>query len=521
MLNARDRSPVEKIAIHALRNVQLSFARPADSRRGAIERFSVIPQSISGKSARVPIKLKEAAGYAAAIILPWLSTNLSLHTQVLQSTPFALNFASIAGITLFWCYRQGLTAAVATTLCFNYYVLSPPKTWSLGIRSLIYSGVIFAVGLLVTWICHRQNVIASRLRLALASFQSQTEALMEAQQGSNSAAWTLNMKDRRFRWAEGGSEIFGRPFAEMIHLDSPISLIVEEDRPRFEAALRELGGPAKTFRLEYRVQWPNGEIHWLESRGTPSPTDRSIWRGVTIDITDRKNAELALVRAEKLAAIGRLSATVAHEINNPLEAVTNLLYLASSDPALQPETRSYLKQADQELSRLASIARHTLSFARPPSKGPSNITEIAESVVAMFRPRCNSRGGEIRLLGKLHSTLDVPPDDLRQILTNLVSNACDALVSSSGVIEVEISAQDSSAVIQVRDTGVGIAGDNLDRVFDAFFTTKEGVGTGIGLWVTKELVEKNGGHISVQSGKDPGFRTIFRVEFPLTEAVGS
>jgi signal transduction histidine kinase len=273
------------------------------------------------------------------------------------------------------------------------------------------------------------------------------------------------------------------------------------------------------FHAEYRVRWPNGEIHWLESRGTPSPVDTGIWRGVTIDVTDRKNAELALIRSEKLAAIGRLSATIAHEINNPLEAITNLLFLALSDQHIHPETRRFLEQADEELRRLASIARHTLTFARTTTSGPSNFAVIAESVVSMFQPRCSSRGIEIRLIGNFTSSLAVPPDDLRQILTNLVSNACDALMDSAGLIEAEITAEDELAVIEVRDTGAGIAVDNLDRVFDAFFTTKEGVGTGIGLWVTKELVEKNSGRISVRSGSGAGFRTVFRVEFPLAGAV--
>jgi signal transduction histidine kinase len=92
-------------------------------------------------------------------------------------------------------------------------------------------------------------------------------------------------------------------------------------------------------------------------------------------------------------------------------------------------------------------------------------------------------------------------------------------MGSAGVIEAEIMAQDELAVIEVRDTGAGIAVDNLDRVFDAFFTTKEGVGTGIGLWVTKELVEKNGGCIRVHGGGGAGFQTVFRVEFPLAEVV--
>lgn len=474
-------------------------------------------RSLPDQPNRLALGVKEAGGYAAAVFLPWIGTNLGLHVRALQSTPFALTFASIAGITLFWSSRQGLLATIFTTAFFNYYVMSPSGQWSLGGRALFYSAIIFSVGLLVTWICHRQNVIGARLRLALASFRAQTEALMEAQQGSNSVAWTYNIAEGRVRWAEGGAEVFGRPFADLTARDLLLSLIVEEDRAQFEA-LRQVG-TAKMFHAEYRVRRPNGEIHWLESRGTPSPVDAGIWHGVTIDVTDRKNAELALIRSEKLAAIGRLSATIAHEINNPLEAVTNLLFLALSDARIHPETRRFLEQADEELARLASIARHTLTFARTTASGPSNFAAIAESVVSMFQPRCSSRGGEIRLLGNLNLSVDVPPDDLRQILSNLVSNACDALMDSAGLIEVEIAAEHELAVIEVRDTGAGISTEHLDRVFDAFFTTKEGVGTGIGLWVTKELVEKNGGRVSVRSGGGAGFRTVFRVEFPLAEAV--
>ena len=446
--------------------------------------------------------------------------SLGLHVHALQSTPFALTFASIAVITLFWSVRQGLVATVVSTIVFNYYVIPPIGVWTLSARGLLYSAIIFCIGLFVTWICHRQNVTGARLRAALASYRAQTEALMEAQQGSNSAAWTLSSADGRFEWAEGGSEVFGLPFSEMAELDSPAPLIVEEDRSRFETAMQGVVRPAGVFRVEYRVRWPNGEIRWLESRGTPSPTDAGIWRGVTIDVTDRKNAELALIRSEKLAAIGRLSATIAHEINNPLEVVTNLLYLALLDERLTPQTREHLAMADQQLARLASIARHTLTFARSSSvKGPTKVEAVVESVVEMFEPRCHSGGSEIRLLRTVDASVAMPGDDLRQIMTNLISNGCDAVAGGGGLVEIEISIEQGLVVIEVRDNGPGIAPENLDRIFDAFFTTKEGVGTGIGLWVTKELVEKHGGAIHVEVRDGAAFPTVFRVTLPLAEFV--
>ena len=238
---------------------------------------------------------------------------------------------------------------------------------------------------------------------------------------------------------------------------------------------------------------------------------------VMIDTTERRRSEETLRRTEKLAAAGQLAASIAHEINNPLEAVTNLLFLAKTDPQLAEETREYLERADQELARLGSIAQRTLTFVRPKtSKGPSDVTEIVESVVAMFQPRCSARGAEIRVMQQERLNLAVPADDLRQILTNLVSNACDALSPSGGVIEVEIAREANVAAISIRDNGSGISPENAARVFDPFFTTKEDTGTGIGLWVTRDLVEKNGGRIQLVTDQLPrGFRTQFRMEFAL------
>ncbi len=305
--------------------------------------------------------------------------------------------------------------------------------------------------------------------------------------------------------------------AEVASFDSPLSLALEEDRPKINAAAKHTMETGETFHVEFRVPWPNGEVHWLEARGTPSPADPSVWRGVTLDITDRKKAELALIRSEKLAAAGRLASTIAHEINNPLEAVTNLLYLARIDPCLNPEVSEYLRQADDELARLSAITRHTLTFVRTrPASGPVDLAEIVQSVIALFQARCDARGGEIRCTCPPHIIVKISSDELRQILTNLISNASDALSGPGGLINVTIIETSHGAQILVEDNGVGIPVENIERIFDPFFTTKDDTGTGIGLWVTKELVEKNGGSISVESGNLPGgCKTRFRMEFPI------
>jgi PAS domain S-box-containing protein len=456
-------------------------------------------------------------GYIAAIVLPWVGINLSIKIHQLQGTPLALSFASIAGITIFTGLWPGVLASVANALIFNYCATAPVQGWSYSARDVIHTGIIVLIGLLVNFFCQRQRTIGDRLRAALASLQARTDSLMEAQQGSNAATWMFNVEDQRTDWTEGGTQVFGRPFSHVADFDSIVCSIVPEDRIHFEDVTGFSLRTGQPLRIEFRVKWPNGDIHWLESRGTPSATNANIWRGVTIDITDRKNAENALVRSEKLAAIGRLSATIAHEINNPLEAVTNLLYLASSDATLAPDTKLYLQGADRELARLANIVRRTLAFVRSKSSaGPADLAEVAESVVAMFRPRCVSHSAEIRLDKAADLKVAAPSDDLWQILTNLVSNACDALANSGGIIEISSIRHERSAVIYVRDNGAGIAAEDIGHIFDPFFTTKPDIGTGIGLSVTRDLVEKNGGRISVHIGNlPPGFRTSFRVELPL------
>jgi PAS domain S-box-containing protein len=462
--------------------------------------------------------LLQICGYIAAVILPWVGVTASMHTPALRGTPLALSFVFVAGITIFTSLGSGLVSVALTALFFNHLALARNSWIALDPQSILYTIVILVIGTIIAFLCDRQRITSSDLRAALTSLRVRTNALMEAQQASNSAAWMHDAGKGRIEWAEGGAEIFGRPYSETSVSDDWTSFILAEDRDRVLHAVEAATSIGQSFRVEFRVRWPNGDLHWLESRGTPSASNPKIWHGVTIDITERKNAEAALVRSEKLAAIGRLSATIAHEVNNPLEAVTNLIYLARSDPHLSPQASDYLQRADQELARLGAIARRTLTFVRSRSSpGPVSVLEIIDSVIAMFEPRCSTRGAEISVVPATDFSLPIPADDLRQILTNIVSNACDALPETGGRVQVETARAGAIASISIRDSGAGIPPENLPRIFDPFFTTKGEVGTGIGLWVAKDLVEKNGGRIAVETRNLPaGFRTLFRVDLPCS-----
>jgi signal transduction histidine kinase len=254
----------------------------------------------------------------------------------------------------------------------------------------------------------------------------------------------------------------------------------------------------------------------MEMRGTRIAGPGCRWRGVTLDITERKLAEAAVLRSEKLAAMGRLASTVAHEINNPLEAVTNLLYLIRNEEL--PETaRGYLATAERELARLGTITRLTLGFVR--SNASSSCVEVAatvDDVLSIFQHRLDTRRVSVERLYEPDVFIEMPPHELRQIATNLVANATDAVPLGSARIAITICRNAQTAVLIVQDNGPGIDAIHLSRIFEPFFSTKKEVGTGIGLWVTRELVEKNGGSISVESSPGAeGYRTAFRIEFPL------
>lgn len=237
------------------------------------------------------------------------------------------------------------------------------------------------------------------------------------------------------------------------------------------------------------------------------------------NIMERKQAEAALRRSEKLAAAGRLAATIAHEINNPLEAVTNLLYLARKKPS---QAQRFVELADQELARVSHIAKQTLGFYRDSSAPISlDISEIFDNVLFLYGKRLETRqiivnkkyGPEVRITGFA--------GELRQVFSNIVSNAVDA-IGQRGKLSIKVSMGPcwndrsvSGVRVTVGDTGSGIKPDHMKRIFEPFYTTKIDVGTGLGLWVSHGIIKKHHGSIRVRSTIAPGKSgTVFSIFLP-------
>ena len=226
-------------------------------------------------------------------------------------------------------------------------------------------------------------------------------------------------------------------------------------------------------------------------------------------------AQEALLRSEKLAVTGRLAASIAHEINNPLEAVTNLLFLLRGDTSPE-QHRKYLAQAEQELARVAEITKQTLRFYREPSQPTATkIVTVLDSVLMLFGPRLGAAGIVVKREERAPSaTILSSPGELRQIIANLVGNAIDAM-RTGGRLRIRISQFRELVRLTIADTGSGIPSDVLPKIFEPFVTTKGETGTGLGLWVTAEIIKRNGWKIRVRSCSVPGHSgTTFSILMP-------
>jgi len=231
----------------------------------------------------------------------------------------------------------------------------------------------------------------------------------------------------------------------------------------------------------------------------------------------------ALRKAEKLAVAGRLAASIAHAINNPLESVTNLVYLLRSTP-LNDEGKRYVQLAEQELARVSAMATQTLKFYRDTNKAALvDVRELLESVLALYGPRLSA--AEIRVVREFDTSRGVvaKAGELRQLFANLIGNAIDAM-RAGGTLRLRVRQAATHPFahhvrVSVADTGTGIPRDLRSKVFEPFISTKGDTGTGLGLWVSKEIIENHGGAIRLRSSTSPHRHgTTFSVYLPVARA---
>jgi len=258
---------------------------------------------------------------------------------------------------------------------------------------------------------------------------------------------------------------------------------------------------------------------WFQYRVYPLPDEGILMYAQ--NTTEKRKAEQALRRSEQLGAAGRLAASIAHEINNPLEAVTNLLFLAKMDQAVPENTRALLDMADKELKRLSHIAARSLKFYRQRTAPTlTSLEELLESVIFFHETTIKSRSIDLDRRYRKAPLVFCYPGEVQQVITNLLGNALDAVEPHGRMAVAVRPAKDRAGregvTVTVADNGCGMSKATLDRLFQPFATTKGEEGTGLGLWVSKGILDKHHARIAVRS--KPGLGTVFRFFIPLDAA---
>jgi len=238
-------------------------------------------------------------------------------------------------------------------------------------------------------------------------------------------------------------------------------------------------------------------------------------------VTERRRQEALLQKTEKLAAVGRLASSISHEINNPLESVVNLLYLIEHTDGAADEMRNYAVLAASELARVSHIVTHTLKFHRQSTRAAEcRVSEILASVLSLYQGRMATLRVKVIQNYSDRDWIVCFAGDMRQVFTNLIGNALDAL-RGEGVLWLRtrqsqdwITGQPGLRVL-VADTGCGMSEATRRRIFEAFFTTKVTSGTGLGLWVSEEIIRNHKGTVRVRSSEEPDRSgTVFSIFFP-------
>ncbi len=309
-------------------------------------------------------------------------------------------------------------------------------------------------------------------------------------------------------WNPAAERILGYSSEEIVG-QSILRLIPEELQHEEQTIIRKIRAGERIDHFETVRMTKTGERIEVSLSISPVRDDSGAVVGASKtlrDVSSRKLLEASLLQAEKIAAAGRMAASIAHEINNPLEAVTNLIFLARSNADKPDEVRTYLGEAESEVARVSHLAKQTLGFYREhASPVQTTLADLVNEAMSVYKRKCTEAGIAVHLNLRGVRKLTLRKGEMMQVISNLIANAIYAMRSGGtlSIITEDIEmAGDSGILLTIADTGVGIPEAYLGRIFDAFFTTRASIGTGIGLFVAKQFVEGHGGAMGVESSTE-------------------
>ncbi|WP_263411796.1 sensor histidine kinase [Terriglobus aquaticus] len=387
------------------------------------------------------------------------------------------------------------------------------RWWTYGLNPIFESGNI--VGIANPVVDDTAAVIAEReLRRSREEFEMGMEA-------ASLGMWHYNPETRQVIADDRMHRIVGspKPNGEVAYW---LNLLHPEDQERVAEHFRGVLAGKHDYDIEYRIL-RDGEVRWLRSKGKASQAADSPQElfAIVEDVTERKLAETALRQNEKLAAVGRLAASIAHEINNPLESVTNLLYLIQNSDSME-DVRTYVTTAERELRRVSLIANQTLRFHKQQTRPAMAFCyDLIGDSLAMFQGRVVNNGVTLEKRKRAEHPVECLGGEIRQVLNNLIGNALDAMPKGGRLLlrsreQVDPVTGERGLVMTVADTGTGMSPQVKERIFDAFYTTKGMGGTGLGLWISSEIVARHRGKLRFRSSDRPGKSgTVFTLFLPF------
>lgn len=452
-----------------------------------------------------PPAFRTLVRYATAAAVTGVAGALLVLVPPVMQTPFLFFMGAVAVSAYYLGVGPSILSTFMGAAITQYWYL---KTFDF--QDLVRLVSFVGISLLIATLAAKRHRAEESARERLHRFDALANEIPELVWTSNSAG-RCEYLSRRWMEFTGMTleEDLGRGWMKAVHPDD-----LQATAQQWEQCIRN----REPYRGEFRLRRADGEYRLHVAGALPLSTQTSVtWIGTCTDIEDIKRRHELFVRTEKLAVAGRLAAAVAHEINNPLEAAINLLYLIESDRSASPSVRDFVKLADEELQRVTQIVHQMLGAHREGIAATlANVAKIAEGVVCLYEKRAANRRVVIeRRIDSRALAVVAVESEIRQIVTNLVGNAIDAVPEAGRVVVgVRTGSAGSKAYVRiiVADNGSGIDPANQRRIFEPFFTTKASTGTGLGLWVTSQLVEKHGGTIRLRSKVGRG--TTFVVSFP-------
>lgn len=437
-------------------------------------------------------------------------------SPAMHADPFAIFVLAVVFTARFLGFGPAVFVTALSVFAIDYFAFEPHGSLSIESKDIARLVVFVIISLLAASLARQR----SRAEVRADQTLEQMAAIVES---SEDAIYSATREGIITSWNHGAEQLYGYSTNEVLGQSVLITVPAERSHEtRSHLEMLNSGQSIESYQTERRRK--DGSLVRILLSISPLRDRKGNVIGASAiarDITHQIQAEDALRRNEKLATAGRLTAAIAHEINNPLEAITNLLYLARRDPARADQ---HLEMAEGEVQRIADIAQQTLGYVREVSDArPLDVAATLDEVLQLYNLKLNRK--KIQTTREFEDSCEIRgfSGELRQLFSNLIVNAVDAM-GDGGRLRLRVARTHEQnghyrrgVRVTFADNGGGISRDDLRRVFEPFYTTKGDTGTGLGLWLAESIVHKHGGSIRVRSCTRTGRSgTVFSVFLPAS-----